>query len=220
MQINIKIYTGCVTKIRTNFNLNFQLLYLRQRSLLASEKVWWMLLVNSHYFKMTAMLKRSAAAEYNRRAAIIQDLYAGYSATEIIQFFGYPRSTVYDIVAKYIASEQSNEGSSMPARKSHSKKMHRSRKGSSADFGWPRVIIAKIRIIDSWCKRTNNASNWPSIQILHTKDTTNALWDWQDKARCLLQSAIVVICPCCYMSEKRSVGTYQILFWKNFYCWY
>jgi len=98
-----------------------------------------MLLVNSHYFKMIAMLKRNAAAEYNRRAAIIQDLHAGHSATEIIQFLGYPRSTVYDIMAKYTASEQSNEGSSMPARKSHSKKMHRedlrSRKGSSADFG-------------------------------------------------------------------------------------
>ena len=78
-----------------------------------------MLLVNSHILKMAAMLKPSA--EYNRRAAIIEDLRAGRSATEIIRFFGYPRSTVYDVVAKYTALEQSNEGSSMPARKSHSK---------------------------------------------------------------------------------------------------
>jgi len=40
---------------------------------------------------------------------------------EIIQFFGYSRSTVYDVVAKYMALEQSNESSSMLARKSHSK---------------------------------------------------------------------------------------------------
>jgi len=37
---------------------------------------------------------------------------------EIIRFFGYTRSTVYDVVAKYSASEQSNESSSTPARKS------------------------------------------------------------------------------------------------------
>ncbi|EGI62905.1 hypothetical protein G5I_08738, partial [Acromyrmex echinatior] len=78
-----------------------------------------MLLVNSHILKMAAMLKPSA--EYNRRAAIIEDLRAGRSATEIIRFFGYPRSTVYDVVVKYTALKQSNEGSSMPARKSHSK---------------------------------------------------------------------------------------------------
>jgi len=66
------------------------------------------------------MLKPSA--EYNRRVAITEDLRAGRSATEIIRFFRYPRSTVYDIVAKYSALEQSNEDSNMSARKSHSKK--------------------------------------------------------------------------------------------------
>jgi len=57
-----------------------------------------MLLVNSHILKMR-MLKLSA--EYNRRAAI-EGLRAGPSTTEIIWFFGYSRSTVYDVVAKYI----------------------------------------------------------------------------------------------------------------------
>jgi len=55
-----------------------------------------MLLVNSHIFKIAAMLKPSA--EYNRRAAIIEGLRAGRSATEIILFFGYPKSTVYDVI--------------------------------------------------------------------------------------------------------------------------
>ena len=40
---------------------------------------------------------------------------------EIIRFFECPRLTVYDVVAKYTALEQSNEDSSMPVRKSHSK---------------------------------------------------------------------------------------------------
>jgi len=65
------------------------------------------------------MLKPSV--KYNRRAAIIESLRAECSATEIIRFFGYSRSIIYDIVAKYTTLEQSNEGSSMPARKSHSK---------------------------------------------------------------------------------------------------
>ena len=47
-------------------------------------------------------------AEYNRRAAIIEGLRTERSATEIIRFFGYLRSTVYDIVIKYTL-EQSNE---------------------------------------------------------------------------------------------------------------
>ena len=58
-----------------------------------------MLLINSHFLKMAAMLKPSA--EYNRRAAIIEGLRAGRSATKIIRFFEYPRSTIYDVVAKY-----------------------------------------------------------------------------------------------------------------------
>jgi len=59
-----------------------------------------MLLVNSHILKMVAMLKPNA--EYNRRVIEVR------LATEIIRFFGYPRSTVYDVVAKYTL-EQSNE---------------------------------------------------------------------------------------------------------------
>ena len=87
-----------------------------------------MLLVNNHILKMAAMLKPNT--EYNRRAAIIEGLRIGRSATEIIQFFEYSRSIIYD-VAKYMALEQSNEGSgrwsSMPTRKSHLKEREDSR---------------------------------------------------------------------------------------------
>lgn len=68
---------------------------------------------------MAAMLHTSA--EYNRRAAIIESIRAGRSPTEIIRFFGYPRSTVYDVVARYNASEESGEGSTNPARKTHAR---------------------------------------------------------------------------------------------------
>ena len=62
--------------------------------------------LNSPNLKIVAMLKPSE--EYNGRAAIIESVRAGRSATEIIRFFGYPRSTVYDVVAKYNESEKSN----------------------------------------------------------------------------------------------------------------
>jgi len=86
---------------------------------------------------MAAMLKSSA--KYNRRTAIIEGFCIRRSAMEIIRFFGNLRSTVYDIVAKYIALEQSNEGFNMPARKlferTHREDPRNCRKGSSADFG-------------------------------------------------------------------------------------
>ena len=68
---------------------------------------------------MAKMLKRSS--EYDKRAAIVEVLRAGRSAAEIIRFFNYPKSTVYDVVAKYGAAEQSNENSSTTARMRHSK---------------------------------------------------------------------------------------------------
>jgi len=111
------IHIGGVIKIRTNFNLIFR--YIASRGCCWRESL--MLLVNNHILKMAAMLKSSA--EYNWRAVIIEGLRAERSATEIIRLFGYVYNVynVYNIMAKYMALEQSNEDSSMPARKSHSK---------------------------------------------------------------------------------------------------
>jgi len=39
----------------------------------------------------------TSGREYNSRAAIIEGLRAGRSPTEIIRFFGYPKSTVHDL---------------------------------------------------------------------------------------------------------------------------
>jgi len=58
-------------------------------------------------------------SEYDRRAAVIEGVRAGRTPIEIIKFFGYPKSTVYDIVQRYAASEESEEGSYTPARKIH-----------------------------------------------------------------------------------------------------
>ncbi|EZA50176.1 hypothetical protein X777_11239 [Ooceraea biroi] len=58
-------------------------------------------------------------SEYNRRAAVIDGVRAGRTPSEIIKFFRYPRSTVYDIVQRYAASEESEVDSGTPERKIH-----------------------------------------------------------------------------------------------------
>uniref|UniRef100_A0A914WDW8 Uncharacterized protein n=1 Tax=Plectus sambesii TaxID=2011161 RepID=A0A914WDW8_9BILA len=58
-----------------------------------------------------------SSLEYNRRAAIVESLHTGRTPTEIIRFFGYPRSTVYDIAKRHAVSEESEKDSSTPARK-------------------------------------------------------------------------------------------------------
>lgn len=78
-----------------------------------------MFVVSVHNLKMSEQIRSSA--EYNRKAAIIEGFRAGRSRTKIIRFFGYPRLTVYDVAAKYLASETSEKGSANPTRKSHSK---------------------------------------------------------------------------------------------------
>jgi len=82
---------------------------------------------------------------------IIEGLRAGHSVMEIIRFFGYPRSTVYNVVAKYTALEQSNEGSNMPARKSHSKERTVSTPAvverAQADFKSPVIQGNTLRIL-------------------------------------------------------------------------
>lgn len=55
--------------------------------------------------------------EYNRRTAITESLRAGRTPVEIIKFFGYPRSTVYDVAKRYAASERFEKGFPSPARK-------------------------------------------------------------------------------------------------------
>jgi len=52
--------------------------------------------------------------EYNRRAAVIEGVRAGRTPNEIIKFFGYPRSTVYDAGRPYIFQQDG-----APAHTSH-----------------------------------------------------------------------------------------------------
>jgi len=107
--------TGCVTKIRTNFNLNFPLYCASIRG------YCW------HPRKPDASNKQSyfqnGGDNWNQVRSIIEEPRSSKTfalgAMKIIQFFGYPRSTVYD-VAKYTL-EQSNESSNIPTTKNHSK---------------------------------------------------------------------------------------------------
>jgi len=68
-----------------------------------------MLLVNSYILKVAMILKPST--EYNRRAAHRRPSCWAFSNGNNSVLW---RSTVYDVVAKYMALEQSNEGSSIP----------------------------------------------------------------------------------------------------------
>jgi len=146
----------------------------------------------------------------NRRAAIIEGLRARRSATEIIRFCGYLWSTVYD--AKYMALKQSNEGSSMPARKSHSKECTARTPGvvervQALISDDPKQLLRKLASIVSVSEPTmRRIAEEDFWQIVHIKDTTDVLWGCQDK-------------PSCYC-VLWSVGTNQVLFWwKNVYCW-
>jgi len=78
-----------------------------------------MFVISVHNFKMFEQIRSSA--EYNQRMAI-KGLGAGRSQIEIIRFFGYSRSTIYDVATKYLASETSEKGFAIPTRKSYSKK--------------------------------------------------------------------------------------------------
>jgi len=96
------------------------------------------------------MLKPSA--EYNQRAAIIEDLRAGHSVTEIIRFFGYPRSIVYDVVTKYKALETvqrrfQHASEEESPRKNAPRGPSQSLKGSRADFGLRQQSLQKLASI-------------------------------------------------------------------------
>jgi len=123
------------------------------------DSVSLMLLVNSHKLKMTAA--STSGREYNQRAAIIEGLCAG-PPIKIIQFFGYPRSTVYDVVAKYndrtIKRKFQYASKKESLERTHRENPYNGRKDPSADFGRSRTIVVKISI-NCGCKRANNVSN-------------------------------------------------------------
>ncbi|XP_022696394.1 uncharacterized protein LOC111264608 isoform X3 [Varroa jacobsoni] len=74
----------------------------------------------NHVNKPTVMAKKSTSSpEYERRLAIVQCLHAGRTPAAIINFFGYPRSTVYNIAFKYWAAKDEKECMSIAKRKIH-----------------------------------------------------------------------------------------------------
>jgi len=121
----------------------------------------------------------------NRKAAIIKGL-RGHSQTEIIRFFGYSRSSVYDVVTKYLASETSEKDSANPTRKSQSKeKLVR----TPAIIERAQELISKDPVSEKISKNLGyewhyNASNcWriSTLQNLCDKSSINALRDCQDE---------------------------------------
>ncbi|EGI59506.1 hypothetical protein G5I_12335 [Acromyrmex echinatior] len=119
---------------------------------------------------MAAMLKPSA--EYNRRVAIIEDLRSERSATEIIRFFGYTRLTVYDIVAKYTALEQSNEDA---LRLPGQAELFASAPNSpEEDLRYKSYTLKIQQMLWSVVERITNKSRHPSVMSLRI--TIEAAW--------------------------------------------
>ena len=60
------------------------------------------------------------SSEYDRRAAIIESLQAGHKAKEIIEWFKYSKTMVYDLAKAYEASD--DKENFRPERKTHKKR--------------------------------------------------------------------------------------------------
>jgi transposase len=65
--------------------------------------------------------------EYDRRAAVIESLRAGHSVSEILKFFPYRKSTVFDIAKAYYEAEGQDEGSGSAQRQQHAPRSDRVR---------------------------------------------------------------------------------------------
>lgn len=63
---------------------------------------------------------RAGNKEYDRRAAVIESLRAGHSAPDIIRWFGYTKTFVYEIKKAYDAAE--DKDSFTPERKTHKRR--------------------------------------------------------------------------------------------------
>ena len=158
------------------------ILCLRQKLLLASEKALLWTVIFSKWPRCWNQV------EYNRRAAIINHQRPSRSSiifwiSEINRLWCCDKIYSFKTIQRrylYATEEESLEKSiaRTPAVI------------ESANFEWSKAIVAKISI-DCWCKRANNAlarlhCRWrlPSIQIVHIKDITDALWGCQDKTSC------------------------------------
>jgi len=179
-------YTGCVIKIRTNFNLNFSPYCAFKRH---SWRVSLMFLINSHKLKMATV--STPGREYNRRAAIIEDFRAGRSPTEIIRFFGDQPFMIWQNIV--LQNNQTKVPVRQRGRVTKNARtpavVERTQALISEDPGQSLRKLASI----CGCKRASNASNCRerfSIQIIHIKDRTDPLRGCQDQASCSLQSAV------------------------------
>lgn len=110
---------------------------------------------------MVAVLKPHA--EYNRKAAIIEDLHTGHSATEIIWYFGCPSSTIYNVWQNIRSTRKIAPLAPFQWC-------------LSIDFREPSTIVALIGFINFGYQQVNNVSNYrgrSSIQICGIRKVVN-----------------------------------------------
>ena len=60
------------------------------------------------------------SSEYDRRAAVLESIRAGHSPKEIVEWFQYPKTMVYDLAKAYAASDEKDNFT--PHHKAHKKR--------------------------------------------------------------------------------------------------
>jgi len=158
--------------------------------------------------KMSELVKPSA--EYDQRAAIIEALFAGRSSTEIIWFFGYPRSIVCDIVQKYADAEKSEKDSANPQGKVI---RERRLQGHWLSFKELKSSFQKTQE----CRFGNCPSNWGWIR-LSCVESLKRTWDILcSRYKCCLKlprSKELPAAICFFVRWSTKSG----FFWQDFYC--
>ena len=69
---------------------------------------------------MQSLHAGSMSSEYDRRAAVVESLRAGHKAKDIIEWFKYPKTMVYDLAKAYDSSKEKDFFT--PERKCHKKR--------------------------------------------------------------------------------------------------
>ena len=107
-------------------------------------------------------MSTQTSSELNRRIAITESLRAGRTPLEIINFFGYAKSTVYRIAKNFSNAEQSEESRFEPVKKKHAREklartpetVKKAQKLISNDPGIPlRKLASKLSVSERTMRR-------------------------------------------------------------------
>ena len=132
--VNTRIQSACITKIRTNFNLNFLLYYASARGCLRKPDFS----NKQSYSQNGRCWNQVRSSRINRRAVIILWISEINRLWRYGKIYGF--KTVQRKFQKYASEEESLE-------RTYREDPRNRWKGSSADFGWSRASLRKLASI-------------------------------------------------------------------------